>query len=396
MSEDLRRERLRKPISKEELARRWGAVREAMEREKIDCLIMQNNNQYLGGYVRYFTDIPAENSYPITVLFPLEEDMTIIAHGGTPLPPTPPEWATLGVKERINLPYLLTLNFTNTMDAKAAVETLKRFKTKSLGFVARAFIPSVFYEYIRENLSGVTFKDATDLVDEIKAVKSEEEIQLIKDAAKMQDIVFGATLAMVRPGVREYELRAEIQRLNTNWGSEEQLIMIGSAPAGRPAGQVPSFFQNRTFQYGDSICIMIEVNGAGGFYGELGRTVCLGDAPKPLLKLWADMVKLQDKTAELLKPGAKPAELVEIHNKALAKMGYPIDLRLYAHGQGYDLVERPGIRPEETMTIKVNMNIAVHPMTITKEAYAFCCDNYIVTDSGAVRIHKTPREVFVL
>ena len=396
MSEDLRRERLRKPISKEELARRWRTVREAMEREKIDCLIMQNNNQYLGGYVRYFTDIPAENSYPITVLFPLEEDMTIIAHGGTPLPPTPPEWATLGVKEHINLPYLLTLNFTNTMDAKAAVETLKRFKTKSLGFVARAFIPSVFYEYIRENLSGVTFKDATDLVDEIKAVKSEEEIQLIKDAAKMQDIVFGATLAMVRPGVREYELRAEIQRLNTNWGSEEQLIMIGSAPAGRPAGQVPSFFQNRTFQYGDSICIMIEVNGAGGFYGELGRTVCLGDAPKPLLKLWADMVKLQDKTAELLKPGAKPAELVEIHNKALAKMGYPIDLRLYAHGQGYDLVERPGIRPEETMTIKVNMNIAVHPMTITKEAYAFCCDNYIVTDSGAVRIHKTPREVFVL
>jgi len=396
MSEDLRRERLRKPISKEELARRWRTVREAMEREKIDCLIMQNNNQYLGGYVRYFTDIPAENSYPITVLFPLEEDMTIIAHGGTPLPPTPPEWATLGVKERINLPYLLTLNFTNTMDAKAAVETLKRFKTKSLGFVARAFIPSVFYEYIRENLSGVTFKDATDLVDEIKAVKSEEEIQLIKDAAKMQDIVFGATLAMVRPGVREYELRAEIQRLNTNWGSEEQLIMIGSAPAGRPAGQVPSFFQNRTFQYGDSICIMIEVNGAGGFYGELGRTVCIGDAPKPLLKLWADMVKLQDKTAELLKPGAKPAELVEIHNKALAKMGYPIDLRLYAHGQGYDLVERPGIRPEETMTIKVNMNIAVHPMTITKEAYAFCCDNYIVTDSGAVRIHKTPREVFVL
>ena len=396
MSEDLRREKLREPISKEELERRWRAVRKAMEREKLDCLIMQNNNQYLGGYVRYFTDIPAENSYPVTVIFPLNEDMTIIAHGGTPLPPTPPEWAMHGVKERINLPYLLTLNFTNTMDAKAAVDTLKRLNVKSLGFVARAFIPAVFYEYIRENLSDVTYKDATDLVDEIKAIKSEEEIELIKKTAEMHDIVFGATLAMVRPGVREYELRSEIQRLSTNWGSEEQLIMIGSAPAGRPAGQVPSFFQNRTFQYGDSVCIMIEVNGAGGFYGELGRTVCIGEAPKPLLKLWDDMVELQDKTAELLKPGAKPAELIEIHNKALAKMGYPIDLRLYAHGQGYDLVERPAIRPEETMTIKTDMNIAVHPMTITEEAYAFCCDNYIVTDSGTVRIHKTPREVFVV
>jgi Xaa-Pro aminopeptidase len=282
------------------------------------------------------------------------------------------------------------------MDAKAAVDTLKRLSVKSLGFVAKASMSAALYEYIRENLSGVTFKDATDLVDETKAIKSEEEIQLIKQTAEMHDIVFAAALAMVRPGVREYELRSEIQRLCTNWGSEEQLIMIGSAPAGKAAGQVPTFFQNRTLQYGDSVCIMIEVNGAGGFYGELGRTVCLGEASKSLLKLWADMVKLQDKTAALLKPDAKPAELIEIHNNSLTKMGYPRDSRLYAHGQGYDLVERPGIRPEETMTIKAGMNMAVHPMTSTEEAYAFCCDNYIVTNSGAVRIHKTPREVFVV
>jgi len=194
MSEDPRTEKLRKPISKKELERRWKSVREAMERDQLDCLIMQNNNQYLGGYVRYFTDIPAENSYPITVIFPLNDDITIIAHGGAPLPTTPPEWATHGVKEIINLPYLLTLNFTNTMDAKAAVDTLKRLNVKSLGFVAKAFIPATLYEYVKENLSGVTFKDATDLVDEIKAIKSEEEIQLIKETADMHDIVFGAAM----------------------------------------------------------------------------------------------------------------------------------------------------------------------------------------------------------
>ena len=396
MSEDLRRERLRKPISKEELERRWRAVRKATEKDKLDCLIMQNNNQYLGGYVRYFTDIPTENSYPTTVIFPLNDDLTIITHGGKPSPQRPPQWATHGVKECINLPYIPTLNYTNTMDAKAAVDTLKRLNVKSLGFVAKAFMSPVMYEYIKENLSGVTFKDATNLVDEIKAVKSEEEIQLIKKTAEMQDIVFGAVLAMIRPGVREYELRSEIQRLCTNWGSEEQLFMIGSAPAGTPVTQMTTFYQNRTLQYGDSICVLLEVNGAGGFYTELSRTVCIGEAPKSLLKLWPDTVELQDKTAELLKPGVESVELIKAHNKTLAKMGYPLEARLYAHGQGYDLVERPGIQPEETMTIKVGMNIAVHPRTVSKEAYAFCCDNYIVTDSGAVRIHKTPREVFVI
>ena len=398
MSEEMRKKELRKPISKRELERRFKAVREAMEKEKLDCLIMQNNNQFLGGYTRYFTDIPAVNSYTMTVIFPLNTDMTIISHGGPPLPPGPPEWAVYGVKERINLPYIPTLTRTNDMDAKAAVDTLKKLKVKSLGVVAPAFMCAFMYNYIKENLSGLTMKYATVLVDEIKAVKSEEEIQTIKGTAKMQDIVWGAVLAMVRPGVREYEIRAEIQRLFWNWGSEEQLIMIGSQPAGTPALQKLDFFQNRTLQEGDQVCIMPEVNGAGGFYCELGRTVCIGDAPKPLLNLWNFMVDLQDATAKMLKPGAEPAKIYKFYNDELAKKGCAPDLRLFCHGQGYDLVERPSMRPEEDMTVRANMNIAIHPMAINaeKSAYAFCSDNFIITNSGAVRIHKTLREVFVV
>ncbi len=52
-------ERLNTPISTAELERRWKAVRSAMAEEKIDALLMQNNNDYMGGYVRYFTDMPA-------------------------------------------------------------------------------------------------------------------------------------------------------------------------------------------------------------------------------------------------------------------------------------------------------------------------------------------------
>ncbi|MGB8680462.1 MAG: hypothetical protein WCB78_11730, partial [Pseudolabrys sp.] len=57
-------ERLNTPISNAELERRWRVVRTAMEKEKIDVLLMQNNNDYMGGYVRYFTDMPATNGYP--------------------------------------------------------------------------------------------------------------------------------------------------------------------------------------------------------------------------------------------------------------------------------------------------------------------------------------------
>ena len=82
----------------------------------------------------------------------------------------------------------------------------------------------------------------------------------------------------------------------------------------------------------------------------------------------------------------------------LAKKGCAPDLRLFCHGQGYDLVERPSMRPEEDMIVKACMNITIHPMAINADetAYGFCCDNFIVSDTGTYRIHKTPREVFVV
>ncbi len=62
-------ERLQTPISTAELERRWAAVRAAMKREGVDVLLMQNNNDHMGGYVKYFTDMPATNGYPQTVIF---------------------------------------------------------------------------------------------------------------------------------------------------------------------------------------------------------------------------------------------------------------------------------------------------------------------------------------
>src|SRR5450759_989728 len=102
------RERIRAAIPTRELERRWAAIRTAMQAEGIDILVTQNDNQYLGGYVRYFTDFPAETAYPITVLFPVNDDMTMISHGGPPKPAGPPAWAVRGVKERLAQPYFRT------------------------------------------------------------------------------------------------------------------------------------------------------------------------------------------------------------------------------------------------------------------------------------------------
>jgi Xaa-Pro aminopeptidase len=396
-SDAIAEERIRAAIPLRELERRWSAVRQAMKVAGIGALILQNDNQYLGGYVRYFIDVPAEQAYPMSVLFPQDDEMTVISHGGAPPSlPGPPEWAVRGVKERISRAYIRTIQFTNTWDAEEAVRVLKERKDKRLGVVGLGMMGAAFYVYLKENLPGVEIVEATDLVDRIRAVKSEDELAFVRSAIEVQDAVLAAVPTIVRPGKYEYQLRSEIARILTDLGSEEQLIMLSSAPPGMRAANIPSFYQNRQIRRGDQVLIMIEPNGPGGFYGEIARIWCLGEPPEELLRLWQISLEAQKLAAGLARPGASPGDILKSVNEFLVANGQAPENRIFAHGQGYDLVERPAFLPEEDMLLQANMVVSIHPVAASPTAFAFCCDDFLVTRRGGERLHQTPQQVFVI
>ena len=398
---DAAKERIRVQISTRELQRRWKAVREAMKGEGIDLLIMQNTNQFLGGYVKWFSDVPAFYGYPTTLVFPREEDMTVINIGpkmdpGSSLTDLSSKgWAYRGVKNRFTAPYFPSLHYSKTYDAELVVDLLKPMKDCTIGFVALGHIPAAFHDFIRTNLPSAKFTDATDLVDNIKAVKSDEEIDLIKQAAALQDTVFETAVKALEPGKRDFEIMALAQYTAQKLGSEQHLIMAGSAPMGVPCTMLKRFFMNREMREGDQFTLMLEVNGPGGFYAELSRNCVLGKASDELLEACETAKEVQQVTLDLIKPGADPRELFAANNEFLRRKGLPEEKRLYAHGQGYDLVERPAIRDDESMKLAANMNITVHPIVATKTAFAWVCDNYLVTEKGVSEcLHKTPKKIF--
>src|SRR4051812_23313796 len=71
-------ERLISPISTAELDRRWTAVRAAMAAQGIDVLVMQSSNEFSGGYVKWFTDLPSGNGTMTTVIVPKDDLMTVV------------------------------------------------------------------------------------------------------------------------------------------------------------------------------------------------------------------------------------------------------------------------------------------------------------------------------
>ncbi|SHN83276.1 M24 family metallopeptidase [Desulfitobacterium chlororespirans] len=385
-------ERFKCPIPNKELERRWSAIREAMKEQSIDGLIIQNHNQFLGGYIRYFLDIPAP-TYGTTIFFPVNEEMTVISHGAIDGPAVPPAWATRGVLASKTYPIIQTLNYTDYDAPQAIVEKIKDSHYKKIGLVGLSLISAALYQYIVAKLPGVEIVDATDLVDAIKAVKSEDEIALIRKTVALHDHLAEAVPVLFRPGRKESEIRSELKRLAMDMGSEEQNIVVGTE-ANDKAFIVDPFFDNREIKQGDRMVILIEVNGPGGFYGEIARTWCLGEPSQDVLDAYAIATKAQKYIAGMLKPGAAPSDLFKANNDFLISHGYAPEKRYFAHGQGYDMVERPAFVPRETMLLKEGMFLAIHPTAANNKALAFSCDNYLITAKGAELLNKTPQIVF--
>lgn len=364
----------------------------------VDYLLIRNDENFLGGNVRWFLDLPSRNNSPLTVVFPADDEMTIISHGpAAPAEPGPPPWAVRGVKKRLAAPFFASAHYTNTYDAELAVQVLKDKGAPTIGLVGRSFIPISFYEYLTKYLHGARFVDMTDEVDQIKAIKSPEEAEFIKRTAELQDSVLEHVREAIRPGKRDFEIAAEALYSSSLKGSDRHVVLIGSGPPGTPVKMLPHQFQNRVIQEQDQISVLIEVNGPGGYWAELGRVFSIGTPSQELQDAFGAAVQAQQISLNLLKPGANPAEIWEANNTFLEKKGYRPERRLYAHGQGYDFVERPFIRYDESMKIKAGMNLTVHPAATNETVWAAVTDNYLITETGISEcLHRTPKEIMVI
>jgi Xaa-Pro aminopeptidase len=384
-------------ISDAELNRRWKGVRQVMKQRGIDAVVMQNTNDWLGGYVKWFTDLPANNGYPRTVVFHADAPMSVVEMGPSDIrrPFASGETLHRGVGELLHTPSFTSIGYTDRDDAKLAIDALRRQSCGTIGLITPGALPSAFVSALKETFAATKFIDVTADIDAIKAIKSEEETALIRQTARLQDEVFAEVLKEIRPGLRDIDVTSIAQRKGQLLGSEQGIFLGGSAPVGIRSPFLPRYMQGRRLEKGDHLSLLIEINGPGGFYTEIARTVVLGKASFELKDAFASVKAAQDHSLSLMKPGTPVRDIFANHNSYMARNGMPAETRLYAHGQGYDMVERPLIRQDDDMKLQQGMCLAVHPGYETPSLFAVICDNYMIEANGPGEcLHKTEKRVF--
>src|SRR5262245_42406377 len=136
-------------------------------------------------------------SYPATVIFPKAGPMTLVSHGpmGVERDFAGKDAVWRGVGKWFPTASFPAIDYCIPYDAELIAREIKKAGYRTVGIVGWNNMLFGFGDRLRSLLDGVTLIDATRLVDPIKAIKSAEEIALIRLAAEMQDEI----LAQVQP-----------------------------------------------------------------------------------------------------------------------------------------------------------------------------------------------------
>ncbi|MGM0590785.1 MAG: M24 family metallopeptidase [Halobacteriota archaeon] len=212
------------------------------------------------------------------------------------------------------------------------------------------------------------------------AVKSDEEVEWVRRGAELTDIGMEALVEAAEPGVKEYELAAELQYAYLKEGGEINTTFINSAPMeGAEPGEacVWKLPSERTIENGD--IITTEFSAAyNGYSGQIHRPIAVGREPTPTYRDMYDVViETYDSMLGALKAGNTTADVAEAV-APIEESPYKIyDVLLHGFGNGYlppfigthDSNYWPGGDDPltATWTFEENMVVVVQPNVYTED-----------------------------
>jgi len=279
--------------------------------------------------------------------------------------------------------------------AAAAVESIRTLAVQGpVGLAGGATLPHPLYEAIAHE---ALLAPADYLIETLACRKSPEELMLVRQVSAAADAGFDAFLAWSRPGVREYELVAEIEYAMRRAGADDNFILISTGPHNR-AMRAPT---DRTIEAGDIVIgeITPVINGQ---FVQLCRTVSVGPPSTALEQAYDLLLRAWHAAIESVRPDVPASIIATSIDRVLADAGYeeycrPPYMRTRGHGFGVGAVA-PGatIDADTHDALRDQQVVVVHPNQYLPETgYLSCGETFVLTPGGAERLSHTETRLWV-
>jgi Xaa-Pro aminopeptidase len=203
-------------------------------------------------------------------------------------------------------------------------------------------------------------KNATALVERVRMVKDEAELALIRTAVSLGAKLFDRALEVIRPGVKESEVAAEMEYMARRAGAEEMsfaTIIASGARSALPHGRA----SDQPIKPGGFVVCDFGVILAG-YCSDQTRTVWVGSASQEARAAYEAVLEAQQAAIAAVRPGARASEVDGAARKVLRKRG----LGRYfthstGHGVGLEIHEAPRVAAGQKDLLRPGMVITIEP-----------------------------------
>ena len=260
---------------------------------------------------------------------------------------------------------------------------------------------------LRDLLVRSKMVDGKDIVDNLRLVKSKQEIHLLKESSRwaekahdllMEKIATGKHDALIGMKASHEALTRMMKKLGATyrqlkWGLSP--VVVGCRGQVGPGSAIPhAVFSKRKIRRGD---VLVTESGVevGGYTSELERTVVVGRAGPREKRYFEVMLKAQDAALGSFKAGTRCSEVDSAARKAVENAGFAGSLRHHVgHGIGIDGHEPPWLDPGDKTIIKTGMVFSCEPgLYIPGHAGFRHSDTIEITKNGMKPITEYPRSL---
>jgi len=290
-------------------------------------------------------------------------------------------------------PHCRVVEFKNLHDSIRAELAAKGIKR--LGF-EKEVVTFAQYQQYQEAFQGVELIPSSGLIEDLREIKEEGELLVLREAAKIADDAFAHIVGVMRPGLTERAVSLELEVFMRKQGAQSssfEIIVASGRRSALPHGKA----SDKVLEAGDFVTLDF---GAyyQGYCSDLTRTVVLGQPTDKQREIYEIVLQAQSHAVANIKPGMTGVEADALARDIIAARGYGEQFgHTLGHGIGLAVHEAPSLSMRNHGALRPGMVVTVEPgIYIPDWGGVRIEDDIVITDRGNDVLTHATKELLIL
>jgi Xaa-Pro aminopeptidase len=364
-------------VTKAEIERRYANVRAALESDGLDAALVCGS-EYTGfeGAVTYLSGFLIVHRYAY-VLLPRDGEPAIVF---------PSEARYVGE------------HGTSLLEEQVFAERpgdwlADRLRGQRVGVYGLDYVmPVRDYRALEDACELVPWDVGFDLA---RAVKSEDELESVRESVRINTEGFWIFLEAFEPGRSEQEILARCEEYFVASGcgrATMDMVLVGAGGSALPEFKIAG---PRQIAPTDMVLPSLEIAGPGGHWVEVSRAICATQPSPESLRMLEAYEEYDEAARQSMRPGATAHDLHRAVAKGFVDRGYKLG-HVTGHSIGTTMIEFPKIGEGDETELREGMVFSMHPHAISADGQAcvYMQETWLVTPNGGVPLSGLPVRIF--